>query len=85
MVDHPVLGAWNSTTVWAFDARGNCEVCHTDQRVMANGTVPPKKTPAELLDFVSKIKNATRLAVNQIQLRSTSNKNHRRKDRATIE
>ena len=58
-----------------FDARGNCEVCHTDQRVMANGTVPPKKTSAELLDFVSKITNAMRLAVNQIQARSTSNKN----------
>ena len=58
-----------------FDERGNCEVCHTEQRVMANGTVPPKKTPAELLDFVSKIKNATRLAVNQIQLRSASDKN----------
>jgi hypothetical protein len=58
-----------------FDARGNCEVCHTDERVMPNGTEPPKKTPAELLDFVSKIKNETRLAVNQIQSRSASNKN----------
>jgi len=58
-----------------FDERGNCEVCHTDQRVMANGTVPPKKTPAELLDYVNKIKNSTRLAVNQIQARGATNKN----------
>src|SRR6516162_3445261 len=58
-----------------FDERGNCEVWHTDQRVMANGTVPPKKTPAELLDYVNKIKNSTRLAVNQIQARGATNKN----------
>lgn len=58
-----------------FDERGNCEVCHTDQRVMANGTVPPKETPAELLDYVNKIKNSTRLAVNQIQARGATNKN----------
>jgi len=58
-----------------FDERGNCEVCHTDRRVMTNGTVPPSKTPAELLDFIGKIKNMTRLAVNQIQARSASNKN----------
>jgi len=42
---------------------------------MANGTVPPKKTPAELLDYVNKIKNSTRLAVNQIQARGATNKN----------
>jgi hypothetical protein len=70
-----VLASPGTPPLGLFDARGNCEVCHTDQRVMANGTVPPKKTPAELLDFVSKIKNATRLAVNQIQSRSASDKN----------
>jgi hypothetical protein len=58
-----------------FDERGNCEVCHADQRVMANGTVPPKKTPAELLDFINKIKNSTRDAVNKIQARAATNSN----------
>jgi len=58
-----------------FDERGNCEVCHTDQRVMANGIKPPKKTPAELLDFVNKIKNSTRDAVNKIQSRAVTNNN----------
>ena len=46
-----------------FDVRGNCEVCHTDQRTMSTGTTPPPKTAAQLLEYVSKIKNATKAAV----------------------
>src|SRR5262249_24289939 len=56
------------------DARGNCEVCHTDQRIMTNGTKPPPKTAAELLDYVRKIQGSTKAAVTTIQGRAGTNK-----------
>jgi hypothetical protein len=58
-----------------LDSRGNCQVCHTDGRVMASGTPPPKKTAQQLLDYVNKIKAYTRDAVNKIQARAGSNNN----------
>jgi hypothetical protein len=63
------------------DARGNCEVCHTDQRVMTNGTKPPPKTAAQLLDYVRKIQGSTKAAVTTIQNRAGTNKS---KDSKTI-
>jgi formate-dependent nitrite reductase cytochrome c552 subunit len=63
------------------DARGNCEVCHTDQRVMTNGTKPPPKTAAQLLDYVRKIQGSTKGAVTTIQNRAGTNKS---KDSKTI-
>src|SRR5262245_65322602 len=56
------------------DARGNCEVCHTDQRIMTNGTKPPPKTAVELLDYVRKIQESTKAAVTTIQNRALTNK-----------
>jgi hypothetical protein len=56
------------------DARGNCEVCHTDQRIMTNGTKPPPKTAVELLDYVRKIQESTKAAVTKIQNRGLTNK-----------
>ena len=63
------------------DARGSCEVCHTDQRVMANGTQPPQKTAQQLLDYVRKIQESTKGDMTKIQSRATSNKS---KDSKTI-
>jgi hypothetical protein len=63
------------------DARGNCEVCHTDQRIMTNGTKPPPKTAAQLLDYVRKIQDSTKAAVTKIQNRAGTNKS---KDSKTI-
>src|SRR5262249_17897479 len=63
------------------DARGNCEVCHTDQRIMTNGTKPPPKTAAQLLDYVRKIQGSTKAAVTTIQNRAGTNKS---KDSKTI-
>jgi formate-dependent nitrite reductase cytochrome c552 subunit len=57
------------------DMRGSCEVCHTDTRVMANGTTPPPKTAQELLDYVRKIQDSTKDAVTKIQRRGATNKN----------
>jgi hypothetical protein len=58
-----------------LDMRGNCQVCHTDQRKMSNGTIPPAKTAAQLLDYVNKIKDSTKAAIAQIQSRAKTNKN----------
>src|SRR5262249_7296684 len=63
------------------DARGSCEVCHTDRRVMANGTQPPPKSAVELLDYVRKIQGSTKGDVTKIQGRMASNKS---KDSKTI-
>jgi mono/diheme cytochrome c family protein len=56
------------------DMRGNCEVCHTDKRVMANGTEPPPKSAQELLDYVHKIKASIKTAMDRIEGRVKSNK-----------
>ena len=56
------------------DARGSCEVCHTDLRIMSNGTTPPHKTAAELLDYVRKIQDWTKTAVMKMQARAGTNK-----------
>jgi cytochrome c554/c'-like protein len=63
------------------DARGSCEVCHTDRRVMANGTQPPPKTALELLDYVRNIQGSTKGDITKIQSRMASNKS---KDSKTI-
>src|SRR3989442_10247199 len=63
------------------DARDNCEVCHSDQRIMTNGTKPPPKTAAQLLDYVRKIQESTKGAVTKIQNRAGTNKS---KDSKTI-
>jgi hypothetical protein len=63
------------------DARGNCEVCHTDQRIMTNGTKPPPKTAMELLDYVRKIQQETKAVITKIQNRAGTNKS---KDSKTI-
>jgi formate-dependent nitrite reductase cytochrome c552 subunit len=63
------------------DARGNCEVCHTDRRIMTNGTEPPPKTAAQLLDYVRKIQESTKAAITKIQNRAGTNKS---KDSKTI-
>ena len=56
------------------DARGSCEVCHIDRRVMTNGTTPPAKTAPQLLDYVRKIQDSTKTAVSKIQARAGTNK-----------
>jgi formate-dependent nitrite reductase cytochrome c552 subunit len=56
------------------DARGSCEVCHTDQHIMPNGTTPPQKTATQLLDYVRKIQQSTKTAVTKIQARAGTNK-----------
>jgi formate-dependent nitrite reductase cytochrome c552 subunit len=63
------------------DVRGSCEVCHTDRRVMANGTQPPPKTALELLDYVRNIQGSTKGDITKIQSRMASNKS---KDSKTI-
>src|SRR5207344_1166513 len=65
----------------SLDMRGSCEVCHTDQRIMVNGTRPPKKTTLELLDYVRKIQDATRMSIVEIQNRGATNQS---KDGKTI-
>ena len=71
----------DTTPLQPLEMRGSCEVCHTDQRVMANGTKPPKKTTLELLDYVRKIQDSTKAAIVEIQTRGATNKN---KDTKTI-
>jgi cytochrome c554/c'-like protein len=56
------------------DARGSCEICHTDGRVLANGTQPPPKSALELLDYVRKIQGSTKGGITKIQSRMASNK-----------
>ena len=56
------------------DMRGNCEVCHTDERPMANGTIPPPKTTLELIEYVRKIQDYTKSQIREVQTRSKSNK-----------
>jgi hypothetical protein len=58
-----------------LDMRGNCEVCHTDQRKMNTGTTAKPKTPAQLREYVNKIQDSTKVAVTQIQGRAKTNKN----------
>ena len=58
-----------------FDVRGNCTVCHTDRRPMSTGTIPPAKTPAQLVEYVNKIQNSTKAATSQIQGRGNTSKN----------
>jgi hypothetical protein len=57
-----------------LDVRGNCEVCHADQRTMTTGTTAPPKTLAELRDYVTKIQDSTKAAISQIQSRAKTNK-----------
>jgi len=64
-----------------FETRGNCDVCHTDQWVMSNGTKPPKKTHQELIEYVRRIQEWTKSSVTQIQSRGGTN---RSKDPKTV-
>jgi hypothetical protein len=65
------------------DVPGSCGVCHTDQRLMANGTKPPLKTGQELLDYVRKIQDSTKSSITKIQSRAETNKN-KDKDSQTL-
>src|SRR5262249_9270048 len=60
---------------FASEARGSCQVCHTDQRIQPGATKPaPPKTPAELFGYVRTIQEEFKKQIDAIEERIKSNK-----------